>query len=270
MAFTVARAVPLLLGVFQLGISTGRASAVTPPARRATLPPRVATIQGRVTERETGQPVASAQLIVVGTRQGGATNNNGEYSIAGVAPGQIQLRVSRIGFQPMTQAVTVPATGSVTLNFSLERAVARLEEVITTATGEQSRREFGNAVASVKMDTLAKIAPVTNVAEMLQARVAGLQVFQGPGVTGANEPMRIRGLSSLSLGLDPLMIVDGVRYDNGTVTGSFATSTTRVGDLNPEEIESIDVIKGPSAAALYGIVVANGVIIIKMKCGVAS
>jgi TonB-linked SusC/RagA family outer membrane protein len=266
----VKRAVPLLLAISQIGISTASALAARFDSGPPTAPTRVATIQGRITEKETGQPIAAVQLIIVGTRQGGATTNNGEFSIAGVAPGQIQLRASRIGYQPMVQAVTVPATGSVTVNFALERAVARLEEVITTATGEQSRREFGNAVSSVKMDSLAKIAPVTTVQEMLQARVPGLQVFQGVGVTGANEPMRIRGLSSLSLGLDPLMIVDGVRYDQGTVTGSFATSSSRVGDLNPEEIESVDVIKGPSAAALYGTAAANGVIIIKTKRGTAG
>jgi TonB-linked SusC/RagA family outer membrane protein len=266
----VKRAVPMLLAISQVGISTASAAIAPPRTTGGPAPSRIATIQGRITEKETGQPVAAVQLIIVGTRQGGTTNNNGEFSIAGVAAGQIQLRASRIGYQPMEQAVTVPATGSVTVNFALNRAIARLEEVITTATGEQSRREFGNAVATIKMDTLAKIAPVTTVQEMLQARVPGLQVFQGVGVTGANEPLRIRGLSSLSLSNDPLMIVDGVRYDNGTVTGSFATSTSRVGDLNPEEIESVDVIKGPSAAALYGTAAASGVIIIKTKRGSAG
>ncbi len=265
MFYIAQRAIPLLLVAGRLATGTPASPVGTSPAHMA-----AATIQGRITEKDGGQPVPSAQVTIVGTRQGGTTNNSGEFTITGVAAGTVQLRAARIGYQPMTQTVSVAASGSVTANFTLERAVAHLEEVITTATGEQSRREFGNAVATVKIDSLAKIAPVTTVQQMLQARVAGLQVFQGVGVTGANEPIRIRGLSSLSLGNDPLMIVDGVRYDNGSVTGSFATSTSRVGDLNPEEIETIDVIKGPSAAALYGTAAANGVIIVKTKRGTAS
>src|SRR5581483_729381 len=130
--------------------------------------------------------------------------------------------------------------------------------------------EFGNAVATVRVDSISKIAPVTTVQEMLQARAPGVEIFQGPGVTGGNEPIRIRGLNSLSLSNDPLMIVDGVRFDIGSVPGSFATSSSRMGDLNVEDIESIDVIKGPSAAALYGTAAANGVIIVKTKRGANS
>lgn len=210
------------------------------------------------------------QIQVVGTRLGTTTNNKGEYVITGVAAGTVEIRASRIGYQPLTKSVTVPASGAVVLEFAVEHAVAHLEEVITTATGEQSRREFGNTVATVKMDSLAKLAPVTTIQDMLQARVPGLEVFQGSGLTGANQPIRIRGLSSLSLATDPLMIVDGVRVDGGAVTGSFGVSSSRIGDFSFEEVESIDVIKGPSAAALYGTAAANGVIIVKTKRGQAS
>src|SRR5581483_2565196 len=123
------------------------------------------------------------------------TNNNGEYSIGGVPAGNVEVRASRIGYQPISKQVSAPSDGAVTVDFTLERAVARLEEVITTATGEQSRREFGNAVATVRVDSISKIAPVTTVQEMLQARAPGVEIFQGPGVTGGNEPIRIRGLT---------------------------------------------------------------------------
>jgi TonB-dependent SusC/RagA subfamily outer membrane receptor len=115
-----------------------------------------------------------------------------------------------------------------------------------------------------------KIAPATTMQEMLQARTSGVQIFNGVGVTGAATPIRIRGLSSLSLTNDPLVIVDGSRFDAGSVTGSFNTSTSRLGDLNIQDIESVDVVKGPSAAALYGTAAANGVIIVKTKRGQAG
>ena len=289
MVHTVRRVAPWLLISLLSPIGIATAGAARPEPRAAHVPSdasraptsssssvsstrarRAASIRGRITEKETGAPIAEVQVIVVGTRQGTTTNNTGDYVIAGVAAGAVQVRATRIGYQQATTSVTVPSEGSVTANFILDRAVARLEEVVTTATGEQSRREFGNVVATVNADSITKIAPVTTVQDMMTARTPGVEIFNGIGVSGANEPVRIRGLSSLSLTLDPLMIVDGVRYDNGTVTGSFATSTSRVADLNPEEIESIDVIKGPSAAALYGTAAANGVIIVKTKRGQSS
>ena len=156
MFFIAQRVIPLLL-------VAGRLATGTPatPAEISSPHNEVATIQGRITERDGGQPVPNAQVIVVGTRQGATTNNNGEFTIGGVAAGTVQVRAARTGYQPVVQSVTVPASGSVTANFTLERAIAHLEEVITTATGEQSRREFGNVVASVRIDSLAKIAPVT-------------------------------------------------------------------------------------------------------------
>jgi TonB-linked SusC/RagA family outer membrane protein len=239
-------------------------------ARWQQAPAPTATIRGRVTAKETSQPIASAQVLVSGTRFGAITNNNGDYRITGVPAGAVSVRVTRIGYQAMSQNVSVSATGEVVANFALEQAATKLEDVITTATGEQSRREFGNVVSTVRADSIAKSAPLMTVNDLLQARTAGLEVFQGVGVTGAAQPIRIRGLSSLSLSLDPLVIVDGARFDAGSVTGSAATSTSRLGDLNVEDIESVDVIKGPSAAALYGTAAANGVIVVKTKRGRAG
>jgi TonB-linked SusC/RagA family outer membrane protein len=253
MHHTLVRARALLLLIMQLG------------AARLVQAQQGGSIRGRVSDA--GQPVGAAQLIVVGTRQGAITNNRGEYVVNGVAAGSIQLRVTRLGYQQQTKTVVVTDNGTATADFAVDRAVAQLEEVITTATGEQSRREFGNAVASIKSDSIVSVMPVTNVTQLLQARTAGVQILEGFGVTGAAEPIRIRGLSSLSLSNDPLVIVDGVRYDAGSVTGTFATSASRLGDLNVEEIESIDVIKGPSAAALYGTAAASGVVIVKTRRG---
>ena len=230
----------------------------------------VGTVRGKITVKDNGQPLLSAQVLIVGSRRGAITNNAGEYVITAVPAGSVTLRALRIGYQAGEQTVIVPAGGEATANFTLEQSATRLGEVVTTATGQMSRREVGNVVSTIRVDSLVQSAPIVTVNDLLQGRSAGLEVFQGVGVTGGAQPIRIRGLSSLSLTLDPLIIVDGARFDAGTVTGSFNVSTSRLGDISPEEIESVDVIKGPSAAALYGTAAANGVIVIKTKRGQVS
>ena len=231
-------------------------------------PATAGTIRGRVLDRESGQPVISAQVTVVGTGLGAVTNNEGNFVITGVSAGQVTVRAARIGYQPMTQSVTVTDNADATANFSLERAIARLEEVVTTATGEMSRREMGNVVATVRADSITQAAPITSMNELLQARTAGVQIIQGQGVTGSSSSIRIRGTSSLSLSNEPLIVVDGIRYDNSAEPGNTSAGV-RINrfQLNPEDVETVDIIKGPSASALYGTAAANGVIVIKTKRG---
>lgn len=225
------------------------------------------TLRGRVVDAEGSAPIAAAQVVIVGTRMGGVTGVGGEYRILNVPSGTHQLRVQRLGYQPSTQSVTV-GTGETTADFTLSKAVTRLQEVVTTATGDVERKTFGNVVATVRVDSVSEIAPVTNVNELLQARTSGVQIIQGGGQTGLSSSIRIRGTSSLSLTNEPLIVVDGIRYDNAPIPGNFSTQrVNRMSAINPEEIESIDVIKGPSAAALYGTAAANGVIVIKTRRG---
>jgi TonB-linked SusC/RagA family outer membrane protein len=229
------------------------------------------TVRGRISDADGQGPVASAQVIIVGTRLGTQSRASGEYSVSNVPAGNQTVRVVRIGYSPLERAVTVPAGAEVTLDIELSRAATRLAEVVTTATGDQERRSFGNVVASVKADSVVGTAPVTNVHELLQARTAGVQVIQGTGQTGASSSIRIRGTSSLSLTNEPLVIIDGVRFDNSPAAGNFTTlRVNKMGTLNAEEVESIDIIKGPSAAALYGTAAANGVVVIKTKRGMAG
>jgi TonB-linked SusC/RagA family outer membrane protein len=183
----------------------------------------------------------------------------------------VTLRATRIGYSPADQQVTVPADGDVTVNFALSHAATRLEEVVTTATGEQSRRQMGNVVATVAADSIVKQSPVNTIGDLLQARSSGVQVVQTSGVIGGSPNIRIRGNGSLSLSNEPLVYVDGVRYNTESEPGNpSGINQNRMSSLNPEEIESIDVIKGPSAAALYGTAAANGVIVIKTKKGRAG
>jgi TonB-linked SusC/RagA family outer membrane protein len=229
------------------------------------------TVRGRITDSDGSGPIAAAQVVVAGTRVGGVTGINGEYRIPGLNPGQVQLRVQRLGYTPVTQTVTITANETVTADIVLSKAATRLQEVVTTATGQVERKTFGNVVATIKTDSIADVAPITNVNEMLQARTSGVQVVQGSGQTGTSSSIRIRGTSSLSLTNEPLIVVDGIRYDNSPVPGNTSTQRiNRMGALNPEEIESVDVIKGPSAAALYGTAAANGVVVIRTRKGRAG
>jgi TonB-dependent starch-binding outer membrane protein SusC len=232
------------------------------------------TVRGRVTDRATGQGIVAAQVAVTtsaGVRVGGLTDNSGGFAVPAVPAGAVTVRALRIGYAPASQSVTVPASGAVEVTFALDKALTQLEAVVTTATGLQARREVGNVMTTLKADSIAAEAPVTNVTELLQARTPGVQIIQGNGNTGASPSIRIRGASSLSLTNEPLVIVDGVRVDNSAQLGGIGgVSTTRVNRLsafNADDIESIDVVKGPSAAALYGTAAANGVLVIKTRRG---
>lgn len=229
---------------------------------------RGGTIRGRVLETGTNTPLAAAQVLVTGTRQGGLTSADGRFVLLGVTPGSVLIRVVRLGYQPASKTVQLSAGGDVSVDFTLAAAVKTLDAIVTTATGEQSRRSYGNVVATLKLDSLAEKSAATNVNELLQGRVAGVQVVQGSGQTGTSSSIRIRGNSSLSLSNEPLIVVDGVRIDNSPAPGNFSTQRiNNFNGINPEEIESIDILKGPSASALYGTAAANGVLVIKTKRG---
>jgi TonB-linked SusC/RagA family outer membrane protein len=225
-------------------------------------------VRGRVIDADDSSAVQAAQVIIVGTNLGAVTSAGGAYVISGIAAGPHTLRVQRIGYTLQTQPVTITAGGEVTLDIRLAKAAARLSEVITTATGDVEKKSFGNVVATVKADSIVGRAPVTTINELLQGRTAGVQVIQGTGQTGASSSIRIRGASSLSLTNEPLIVVDGIRFDNSPASSNFTSiRVNRLTTFNPDEIEAIDVIKGPSAAALYGTAAANGVIVIKTKRG---
>lgn len=236
------------------------------------------TVRGRITDQSSGQPVPGAQVIVAGTRLGAAADNNGRYVITQVPAGAQTLTVRLLGYAPKTATVTVTDNGEVTADFVIERSASQLSEVVVTATGDQRKVEIGNTVATLRADSLMASAPITSVGDMLQGRVAGLLTFANAGVTGSSPRIRIRGFNSLSQPNNPLIIVDGARVDNTTGAGSggatniqsYGWTAGSVTAMNPEEIESFEIVKGPAAATLYGTDAANGVIVIRTKRGVAG
>jgi TonB-dependent starch-binding outer membrane protein SusC len=231
------------------------------------------TISGQVIDQSNQQPIVGVQVFVAGTQRGTLTNQQGRFVINNVPAGPQDVRATIIGYSTGLQRVTVAAGQVVTANFTLSPSAVTIEGVIVTATGrEERRREVGNAVGSINVAEV-ELAAVNNMASLLQGRSPGVTVMQSGGTSGSGSRVRIRGSNSVSLSNEPLLVVDGVRVNNTPESFTIATggqSPSRLNDLNPEDIESIEILKGPAAAALYGTAAANGVIQVTTKRGRAG
>src|SRR5687768_9139061 len=230
------------------------------------------TISGRVIDQATQLPVLGAQVQVVGTQRGAQTDQEGRYTITGVPAGSHQVRARRVGYGSTVQAVTVSEGGTATAEFTLATTATRLQEVVVNAvTGqEQSRAEQGTNTGHIAVGDMNK-GPITKMADVLQGRVAGVTLQSAGGASGSGQRVRVRGANSLSLSNEPLLYVDGVLVSNGK--GGISTGGgdySRLNDLNPEEIQEIEILKGPAASAIYGSAAANGVLLITTKKGVAG
>jgi outer membrane receptor protein involved in Fe transport len=235
-----------------------------------------ATVRGTVTNAATSAPIVGAQVFVVGTRLGGATGADGRYNITGAPEGSIVVRVRALGFQPVEQMVTISGTAPVTLDFTVTSAPVSLDEVVVTGTaGSARKREVGNSIGQVKVGDVPEVA--TNVSQMLNGRMAGVTVGGGTGSSGSGQAIRLRGTTSVALTNQPLIYVDGVRTrsDEYPRNGLFTGATQRganvyaspLNDINPDDIERIEVVKGAAAATLFGTDAAAGVIQIFTKRG---
>lgn len=234
------------------------------------------TITGRVVDAASRAPIPLAQIQLVGTTRGTITGDDGTFRIAGVRPGQYQVRALRIGFQASARQADVTSGGTSELEFALAPAAISLEQVVTTATGEQERkREIGSAVATLQ-PTIDQITSAQSVSQLITGKVSGVDVGQASGTVGGSSRIRIRGANSISLGNEPLIIVDGIKFNNSVGVDNVSGSNTigvggqvpsRFNDINPEDIQSMEILKGPAAAAQYGTAAANGVIQITTKRG---
>ncbi len=226
------------------------------------------TISGVIQDR--GQtPLPNAQVTVQGTRLGSITDANGRFRIAGVSGTSAVLEIRRLGYK-MT---TVTASVGTETQVSMEPASINLDAVVVTGQpGITARRTLGVDIAQIDASSITAKAPINNVQNLINGRAPGVTILQNSGVIGSGATVRIRGVSSFSLSNTPLIYVDGIRVDNAQSTGpnnqSFGASTTsRWNDFNPDDIESIEIVKGAAAATLYGTEAANGVIQIITKKG---
>lgn len=236
------------------------------------------TVNGTVRRAGSDAPLAGVQVSIVGTRLGSVTKDDGSYVINGVPAGAQRVSARLIGFAPKISPVTAVAGGTATLDFTLSATALTLEEVVVTGTaGQARRREVGNSISAVKADAAPEAQ--TNVSALLQGRVAGASVQLSGGSAGAGASIRLRGISSVALSNQPLVYIDGVRvrsdeYPKNMPAGG-ASPTLRgpnvyaspLNDIDPNDIERIEIIKGAAATTLYGTEAAAGVIQIFTKKG---
>lgn len=244
------------------------ASLLTAPVLHAQ---QTGTIAGRVIDGQTGQPLSAAQVHIPSLNIGVLTQQNGRFMLLNVPAGTHDLVAERIGYRQFSEPVTVSAGATVERNLSLSEEALALSEIIVTGTaGGTERRAVGNVVSRVAAAEITERAAVSNMQEMLSGRATGLNFMRSSGNIGTGSQIRIRGVSSLTLGSQPLIFVDGVRVDNRGDAGPAVrggASGSSLDDFNPEDIESIEIIKGPAAATLYGTEASAGVIQIITKKG---
>ncbi len=230
-------------------------------------------IAGTVTASGSTEVMSGAQVTVSGTTLRTTTDESGRFRFGSVPGTNVTLEVRRIGYR----VARVPArVGDENVQVVLAVNPTSLDAVVVTGTpGAAQRREIGNAVGQINAADVVENAPILSMQSLLNGRTPGMVVMPTSGQVGTGSQVRIRGQASLSLGNSPLLYIDGVRVNNAAATGPVSQAfgsapISRLNDFNPADIESIEVLKGPSAATLYGTEAANGVINIITKKGASG
>lgn len=218
------------------------------------------SIKGKVLD-ETNQPLPGTSVTIDGTTIGATTDGNGNYTIAGVAPGNYTLTAKFIGYAASKQTITV-GSSVITVNFSLKPNSKDLNEVVVIGYGTQRKKDLTGTVSTVTQKDFDQ-GPVTSPEQLIVGKVSGVEVTSNSGAPGAGSTIRIRGGASLNASNDPLIVIDGVPVSNGTISGVSAPLAM----INPDDIESFTVLKDASATAIYGSRASNGVVLITTKKG---
>jgi len=252
-----------------LALALGGAVLLAPPlTAQGTQGAATGTVTGTVTDRVSRLPLPDARIAIPGTTLGAQTNARGEYRVPNVPVGRLIIGAYRLGYAATSDTIRVEAGQTVTVDFAMAPSVTTLSDVVVTGTaGNQERRAQAATVSSLSASDIKNAAPITTVNEMLQSRLPGVAVSAASGTAGTSRAIRIRGASSISLSNQPLIFIDGIRYTDGNVNIGLDQRTDRLNDLNPDDIESIEVVKGPAAATLYGADASTGVIQIITKRG---
>jgi TonB-linked SusC/RagA family outer membrane protein len=231
-------------------------------------------ITGIVTDTIGGRPLNGVEITIVGAGDratGTRTDAAGKYTIGTVAAGTVQLRARILGYAPKDRSVTVTPGQTVTADFVLSQRSIQLDQVVVTGTGGAvERRAVGNVIESINANEILTTAAPRSVEQLIGARTPGIMVLPATGQVGTGAQIRVRSVGSLSLATDPIVYIDGVRMDANTSQGPAqrgGAGASRLNDINPEDIESIEIIKGPAAATLYGTEASNGVVQIITKRG---
>ena len=228
-------------------------------------------ITGRVVSARTQQPLPSAQVSLVGTGLGGLTNSSGRYLLLDMPDGVHTLRAVLIGYAAAEQQVTITSGTTITADFQLEVEALALDAIVVTGTaGQARRREVGNSITQLNPADL--VGTATSVEQLLQGCGLGMTVLTSTATEGAGAQIRLRGNVSVSMSNQPLMYIDGIRVQNEGYRRYASTGDNRspLADLNPNDIERVEIIKGAAATTLYGSDASAGVLQIFTKRGISG
>ena len=251
------------------------------PALRAQNAPSAGTVVGRVTDARSGAGLAATAVDVRGSRLSATTDGEGRYRIASVPAGDQVVVARRLGYTSAQQSVRVAEGQDATADFMLQFAAVPLDAIVITGTAVgELRRSIGNSVATIDASEALERSAAPNLGALLEARAPGVIVTPGTGRVGSGPTIQIRGRSTLSLSQEPIIYIDGIRVNNAVNQGSPGSTAggtslgsqnsqvaSRLNDIDPQDIDKLEIIKGPAAATIYGTEAANGVIQIITKKG---
>ncbi len=225
-------------------------------------------IEGAITDKA-GEPLPGASVVVLGqSGVGTSADFDGKYTLSGVKPGKLTLEFSFIGFETKKVEVELAADAKKTLNVILVENSSQLDEIVVVGYGVQRRREMTGNVVKLDAKELNDM-PAPSFETAMQGKAAGVQIVTGSGLAGSPSVVRVRGIASIGAGGDPLYVVDGVQLNQNYFSrgNSGGMNQNPLAFLNPEDIESVEILKDASATAIYGSRGANGVILITTKRG---
>lgn len=252
------------------------------PSTLAAQAPSGVRVTGTVVNDAGRRPIAAAQVRVRGTTIGSVTGDDGRFTIANVPVGHQVIDIRHIGYGAVTRTLDIVAGQPVTLDVALsERAISLDETVVTGTAGSTERKVLGNTLTTIDASRIAETAPISSVDQLIAGRSPGVNMITTQGNVGSSGQIKIRGTKSASLSTDPIVYIDGVRVNasddrSGGANGGNAAffiggqSINRLADLNPDEIDRVEIVKGAAAATLYGTQGSNGVIQIFTKRGHAG
>lgn len=250
--------------------------------------PSFGNVSGYVVDSATGRGVPGATIKVAGTKFAAITDDSGQFVVRNVPAGTQLVTARMYGYRPAERTVQVTPVQKARVRIIIASIPTILSGVVTTATGTQRKIEVGNDITTLNADSILRVAPVTSITDLLETRVPGLTVQHSSGTPGDPSRIRIRGAGSIQGNNDPIVIVDGVRVyaaqsdpRNQNLAPGKGTSSTAAASvvyaapspldqIDPNSIETIEVLKGPSATAIYGSDAAAGVIVITSKRGKAG
>jgi outer membrane receptor protein involved in Fe transport len=239
---------------------------------------QAASVTGRVTESATGRPLQGARVSVAGSPVTAITDRTGSYRINGAFATGIIVRVALLGYVPAEKRVSTTSNGT-GVDFQLVPRALGLDEVVVTGSAGPTRvREVGHSIAQIDPSRIPE--PVISIDNMLAGKVPGLVVVPNTAMAGSGAQIRLRGVTSVSLSNQPLVYVDGVRIRSdgypknvprtGNITRGVNDIPSPLNDIDPEDVERVEVVRGPAATTLYGTEAATGVIQIFTKRGIAG